>query len=167
MNQAAPSNEKSLKAKAKTEAKLAARGISRAVSSQATEIAESLKREARLKKSEVANEIKDAGKAVRTVSESIEQNKISGALEQLSDSICTAADRLDETHFSEVYDLTEDFARKQPLVFALGSFTLGLLATRFAKSQPRRVRKPLLLPAASSKSESFQNACDKEVSSRG
>ena len=67
-----------------------------------------------------------------------DQGGVSRYAEQAADQVEQLSNYLQNADVTEIVDRIEDIARRQPVLFLGGAFTLGLLGARFLKSSRRR-----------------------------
>jgi len=93
-------------------------------------------------KERAADGLSSAAHALRQTSrhlrEQEESSPIVGYTERAADRVERLADYLREREIGDLIGEVEDFARRQPVLFVGGAFTLGLLAARFLKSSGQR-----------------------------
>ncbi len=94
------------------------------------------------KKSSLTSGLNDVADTIRKVGENLReadnQTSIGKMTSQYGENIAGTIENfssyLDEARLNDIRRDVEDFARRQPLLFAGGAFALGLLAARFLKS---------------------------------
>lgn len=84
---------------------------------------------------QLTGKVRTLGRALHGAGEMLEEdNTVAHGLNYASEKITRVADYIAEVNPSAVMEDLRDIARRQPMWFYGGSFTLGLLLARFAKS---------------------------------
>ncbi|HEX6241238.1 MAG TPA: hypothetical protein VFZ61_10110 [Polyangiales bacterium] len=84
---------------------------------------------------QLTGKVRTLGRALRGAGEMLEEdNVIAHGLHYTSDKVTHVADYIDELNPTVVVEDLRDIARRKPLWFFGGAFSLGLLLARFARS---------------------------------
>jgi hypothetical protein len=86
-----------------------------------------------------ASDLEAVAKALRESSDRLEGNMASPYVKRAADRIERVSSFIQNTDVAEIPRKVEDFARREPLLFLGGAFTLGILGVRFLKSSARDV----------------------------
>jgi hypothetical protein len=97
---------------------------------------ERLRQFANTQKDTGAEHVSGFAKAAHKAAENLqEQNPgIAGLMNEAADGLDQMASKLRERDVSDIYGAMQDFARRQPVTFFLGSMAAGVLLARFLKS---------------------------------
>jgi hypothetical protein len=97
-------------------------------------------------KQQVAEKVSGIGEALRSAAHSLDQSEnrtIARYVDQAADQVETISRAVRERRWNEIVADTEDFARRQPILFVLGAVATGFLAGRFLwTSSGRRRDRP-------------------------
>lgn len=96
-------------------------------------------------KANLASGITSVADSIRQVGENLsgsnENNQVAALAGKYGETLAGQVEKLssyiDEKNFKELMRDVEQFARRQPLLFVGGAFTLGIMAARFLKSSGR------------------------------
>ena len=80
------------------------------------------------------NDLVSVATALRASTKDLEDNMVAPYIEKAADQIERASEFLRTGDLRQVQRSLEGFARREPLLFLGGAFTLGLLGARFIKS---------------------------------
>ncbi|MCE4223753.1 hypothetical protein HCU64_08330 [Methylobacterium sp. C25] len=108
------------------------RGFAAAARSHALNFAESRKGEAARSVSDIADTLRDNGKAFD------DRPNVKAFFDSAAEGLDDLAGSIKSRSFNELYEDAEAFARRSPVAVAVATFAAGLLVARFIKSSGER-----------------------------
>lgn len=109
---------------------------------QASEAVESGKEDAvqRLEegKENAVSQVRDLNDALRATANRVDSPVLGKQIARLADGVERAASTLESTEYEDVIRTVERLSRSNPTLFLAGSFTLGLVASRFFRATSHR-----------------------------
>jgi len=129
-----------------TQAKDVATGVAEQAAEQAKEVGAQLVMQAKSlvtqRQTQSADDLREVAKALRTTSQQMTANMASPLMGKAAEQIDNAAEFVRHADVTQVKTAVVSFAKREPLLFLGGAFTLGILAARFLKTSAPSITSP-------------------------